>query len=78
MCFLTVVFSSLQMNDELLVLLNTVNWKAKLNRKDIVCLPYLLKHSFMSFKRKTLEGTQQYVNSLFIARTACFLQAPLY
>lgn len=47
MCFLTVVFSSVQMNDELLVLLNTVNWKAKLNRKDIVCLPYLLKHSFV-------------------------------
>lgn len=77
MCFLTVVFSSLQVNDELLVLLNTLDREAKLNRRDVVCLPYLLKHSFMSFKKKTLEGTQQYVNSLFIARTACFLQAPL-
>lgn len=75
MCFLTLLFSSLQMNDELLVLLNTMNWEAKINR--YVYPPYPLKHSFMSFKRKTLEGSQQYVNSVFIARTACFLQAPL-
>lgn len=41
MYFLTVVFSHLQMNDELLVLLNTVNWKAKLNRRDVVyVIPY--------------------------------------